>query len=374
MKFLTLTEDYPDFRRWLYGQQPDLSRASYAQQVHARIETLFAGPYVYSSGLRKLGHEAEDIYWNTGPMQTAWARENGLKVPVQGEWEFRLRRGIVPWMSRVRTPQRGLYQIVAEQIKRYKPDILVNHAMDTISSRFIKEMKAHVPFLMGQHAAPLAANVDIGCYNLVISSLPDLVDSFRQRGVPAELSRLGYDPRWQSCADGDGRIFDVTFIGNLFRVHRGRMALLEMLCARLPQLRIWAPSIDHLPAGSPLRRVYQGPAWGREMYRVLSRSKIAVNIHGDFAPFANNGRLYEATGMGALLATDWKQNLPELFEPGKEVVAYRNPEQCCDLIAHYLKHDAERETIATAGQRRTQTDHTFARRIDELVDIVRKYI
>ena len=42
--------------------------------------------------------------------------------------------------------------------------------------------------------------------------------------------------------------------------------------------------------------------------------------------YANNMRLYEATGVGALLVTDWKENLGEMFEPGKEVVAYRSPE------------------------------------------------
>jgi hypothetical protein len=42
------------------------------------------------------------------------------------------------------------------------------------------------------------------------------------------------------------------------------------------------------------------------MYRVLECSKIVINHHGDVAPWANNLRLFEATGTGALLLTDWK--------------------------------------------------------------------
>jgi len=374
MKFLILTWDYPDFLRWLYDEDLRLSDATYEQQQQARIETLFGGPDIYSGTLRKLGHEAHDIYWNNESMQVAWTRENGLRIPTAEQWTFRLRRGIVPWVSRVRKPERRLYQILSEQIERYKPDVLFNQAMDTIDSRFIKDMKAHTRLLMGQHAAPLPERVDLGCYDLLVSSLPDLVDAFRKSGVPAELNRLGYDPRWRSCADGDARVFDVTFIGNLFNVHSSRVAVLETLCARLPQLKIWAPNITHVPAGSPIRDAYQGPAWGRQMYRVLSRSKITVNNHGDFAPYANNGRLYEATGMGALLVTDWKPNLPELFEPGREVVAYRSPEECADLIGYYLEHDDEREAIARKGQRRTEIDHAHDDRIRELVDIVTKYV
>ena len=59
------------------------------------------------------------------------------------------------------------------------------------------------------------------------------------------------------------------------------------------------------------------------MYRVLARSKIALNRHIDVAEdHANNMRLYEATGVGTFLITDAKRNLSELFEPGEEVVTY----------------------------------------------------
>ena len=57
---------------------------------------------------------------------------------------------------------------------------------------------------------------------------------------------------------------------------------------------------------------------------VLRDSRITLNHHGNVPAFANNLRLYEATGVGTLLITDWKPDLHEVFEPGKEVVAYRS--------------------------------------------------
>ena len=41
-------------------------------------------------------------------------------------------------------------------------------------------------------------------------------------------------------------------------------------------------------------------------------------------------RLFEATGVGTLLVTDWKKNLHEMFEPGKEVIVYHSPEECAE--------------------------------------------
>jgi spore maturation protein CgeB len=110
------------------------------------------------------------------------------------------------------------------------------------------------------------------------------------------------------------------------------------------------------------------------MFQLLRNSRITLNHHGDIGPYANNMRLYEATGVGTLLITDWKANLQEMFEPGKEVVAYRTPDECAELIQYYLEHDEERKAIARAGQERTLREHTYYQRLQELVDIVRRYL
>jgi len=267
-----------------------------------------------------------------------------------------------------------LYDILAAQIQHYKPDVLLNLAMDGIKSLFLKEMKPYVRLLMGQHASPLPKGEDYSCYDLFTSSLPDLVDYFRKKGIAAEFHRLGFDTECLSCTEGDERPFDMTFIGSFHPGHSGRVAWLEALCLRFPQTKVWAPSIAPLAPNSPICACYEGPAWGRGMCRILACSKITLNKHGDFAPYANNGRLYEATGMGALLMTDWKENLHELFEPGKEVVAYHSSDQCAELVTHYLEHDNEREAIARAGQQRTLREHTEYQRTQELIEIVGKYI
>ena len=85
-------------------------------------------------------------------------------------------------------------------------------------------------------------------------------------------------------------------------------------------------------------------------------------------------RLFEATGTGALLVTDWKKNLHEMFELDKEVIAYRTGEECAEMIQYYLEHEDEREEIARAGQQRTLRDHTYYQRMQELVDIVERYL
>ncbi len=81
-------------------------------------------------------------------------------------------------------------------------------------------------------------------------------------------------------------------------------------------------------------------------------------------------RLYETTGVGSLLLTDWKQNLGDLFAPGSEVAVFRNAEQTVEQIRYYLDHEDERAQMARAGQQRTLRAHTYRQRMGELVELV----
>jgi spore maturation protein CgeB len=227
---------------------------------------------------------------------------------------------------------------------------------------------------MGQHAAPLPEGEDFSCYDLVVSSLPNLVEHFRKMGVPAEPNRLAFEPRVIRRLRNREPKTPITFVGSMTVYHDGRVRLLESLCKDL-DIKIYGNGVDCLPKDSLIPQHYQGEAWGVEMYQILFNSKITVNHHiGMAKSYANNLRLFEATGVGTLLVTDWKKNLHEMFEPGKEVVSYRTPEECVEMIQYYLGHKEEREAIARAGQQRTLKDHTYSNRVQELADIIRKYV
>ena len=85
-------------------------------------------------------------------------------------------------------------------------------------------------------------------------------------------------------------------------------------------------------------------------------------------------RLYEATGVGSLLITDRKDNLGEIFDVGKEVVAYSSPEEAAELIRYYIDHPDEADAIAKAGQARTLKDHTYKSRMKELMPILERHL
>lgn len=373
MKILILNTDYPDFLSSLYANNFGLSTESYDVQQKVRMDSLFGAADFYSSNLRKIGHEAFDIHANNEALQKAWAREHGLKLSSDSEWRFCWKKGVVPWVSRNKF-NCWIQEILAAQIRHYKPDVVLNQAMDGISSAFLAEMKPHIRFLVGQHAATrLPESEDLSAYDLCISSFPPMVDWFRSKGLKAELNRLGFEPQILQLLKDVPQTIPISFVGSFQPVHSTRTELLEQLCRKF-EVNVWTPDFDRLPEESTIRKSYSGTVWGAEMYQILRNSRITLNHHGNIPPYANNFRLFEATGTGALLITDWKTNLHEMFEVDKEVVVYRSPEECFELIQHFLLHPEEAQKIASAGQQKTLREHTYARRMEELDEIVRKMI
>jgi hypothetical protein len=163
---------------------------------------------------------------------------------------------------------------------------------------------------------------------------------------------------------------DVSFVGSVSVDHLQRIALLEAVAERY-ELKLWGNRPQALPASSPLHACFQGEVWGTEMYEVLRRSRVNLNSHIDLAgKEAGNMRLFEATGVGAFLLTDFKDNLNTLFAPEREVASWRGIDDCLTAIGRYIADEGARTEIARAGQARTLAQHTYSHRIQEILGFV----
>jgi hypothetical protein len=246
--------------------------------------------------------------------------------------------------------------------------------MAYLEPTFLTTLKPYVRLLAGQLAWVFPQDWDYRCYDLFLSSLPNFVDEFRSKGVASEFFRLGFEPRILTQLRNEDKPIPVCFVGTFTHAHSKGTQLLESICTDLP-LRLWGPGIESLPQSSPLRKYHQGQVWAIQTYQTIRNSLIVLNRHADFTGrYANNIRLYETTGVGSLLVTDFKHNLHDLFDIGKEVVAYRSPKECVELIQHYLAHPDEAAQIASAGQQRTLREHTYHYRMQELTEIISRYV
>jgi len=89
----------------------------------------------------------------------------------------------------------------------------------------------------------------------------------------------------------------------------------------------------------------------------LLRAKIGINMHETVE--LGNTRLYMLPLNGVMQICDCPESVGEVFEVGKEIIAYKNIDEAIDLIRYYLEHDEERKEIALAGFHRARRDYTI---------------
>jgi hypothetical protein len=391
MRILILNADYPRFLASLYRDNPGLERESYARQMQIRNASIFGVNDYYSYNFAKQGHEAAEVHVNNRWLQYAWARENNLAIAppqTRAEAPSTLNSALLhgakklahPFLSPLIQRARNYVmpgweaRILDAQVDKFRPDVILNQELAYVDNQTLRRYQKNGIFIIGQIASALPKNAEYDSYNLVISSLPNLVNWFRNHSIPAELNRLAFEPRILDILGTQPvRDIDLSFVGSLSPEHTERIKLLERL-ARQTSLKIWGTGIERLPKSSPLHAIHQGEAWGREMYNVLRRSRVTLNHHINLAAdWANNMRLYEATGVGAMLLTDHKRNLAEIFTPGEEVAVYADEKDCVDQIDFFLSNEQARSTIAAAGQKKTLSTHHYNARTQEIGKLVEKY-
>jgi spore maturation protein CgeB len=373
MKILVVDTYYPAFLAALYKKQPELSSGTYETQLAVLLEQCFGTSDFYSRHLNEIGNTANDLVVNCVPLQTAWAKEAGngfssifMRIPPKA---FR-----IPVFGNLFAALPGLLDVALAQIREIKPDVVYCQDLSFFPPDVLAQIRKEVKLVVGQIACPLPPDVFLAGYDLILTSFPHFVPRLKAKGIASEYFRIGFDTKIIEKLGKIEKDVEVSFVGGISRHHHKAIPVLEYLALKTP-IQFFGYGADTLDRNSPITSRHHGEVWGLDMYRALARSRITLNRHINVAENnANNMRLYEATGMGTLLITDLKDNLGELFEIGKEVVAYSSKEEAAELINHYIAHPDEAAAIAKAGQARTLSEHTYKHRMEELNLILDRHL
>jgi hypothetical protein len=404
MRLLKIGVYYPAYLEQFYAGRPDLASSPYAAQHAALMHDSFGSSDFWTQALNALGYETCDLVANAEPLQRAWAAEHGFAFDER-DW---------------------LFTVTATQIEAFRPEVLLVADYTTVTAAFIRHLRERCPsirLVLGWCGAPYSDGSVFRECDLVLSCVPELVAHFEENGHRSRHVNHAFDRRvLERLGAAAAPPADFVFIGSIVKSHRfhnereaillklaeetnleiwsnvsakeapangyGRLGARAARLASLPLLGGVASRASRLMRGRPGATVRESaaesvderiarrsrlPLFGLEMFRQLRAGRVALNTHIDISPVsASNMRLFEATGVGTCLLTDWKANLPQLFEPDAEVVTYRDAAECVEKVRYLLGHEAERRRIADAGQRRTLRDHTFADRASRIDAVIRE--
>nr|WP_321260751.1 glycosyltransferase [uncultured Pseudodesulfovibrio sp.] len=101
-------------------------------------------------------------------------------------------------------------------------------------------------------------------------------------------------------------------------------------------------------------------------------SDINFNCTSQQMKGAVNQRVFDVPTCGAFLLTDYRRQMEELFEPGKEIVFYSHPDEIPGLVDIYLNAPDKRQRIIDAARKRVLAEHTYDHRMLSLIETMRQ--
>ena len=401
---------YPDRVAAIYRDTPGLAEAPWEIQrdTVARHPSMPVLPF--RRDFAALGLEVMEFYPDADALNGAWARDRGVDLSWDGP------------------PIQARTAVLLGQLAEFRPDALYIHGLLGLHPDFYAEVKDRVPSLrvLTGFEGMAVRKPYLRDLDELFVCVPPFAEDARRLGMDATVLYHAFDAavlKRPELSGAAGETFDLTFAGSSGYggedFHSARYWTLFELMVRAG-LRAWMNEPWLLPPSQrpdeaaeraledrlrrvlaetapdrataaareavadlagrpplPLARVFpercRPPLYGVPMLGLLRRSRITFNMHAANAAGAvGNYRLFEATGVGACLLTDHGSNLAELFVPDEEVVTYRSSEEAVEKVRYLLDHEAERRRIAAAGQARTLSAHSFAKRCARIDDAIRR--
>lgn len=365
MRIAIIDTYYQSALNEIYKNYLNLGKKNFDFQKKEVLNFSFGTSDSYSYYLSQMNFDVIDIIANCGQMQNQWYVEYFKRLPLAAK----LRSGF----TLLKSP--NLVEIALLQINEFNPDVIYCQDLNFFPLEALDFIRSKKILLVGQIACPLPHQKLLNAFDLILSSFPHYVDFFQKNKIKSEFLPIGFDPRVLDKVDKHKLKISASFVGGISKAHSSAINIFEYLADTTPLEFFGYIERGVLSENSPILRKHNGERWGINMYSQLAASNLTINRHIEVSEnFANNMRLFEATGVGTLLLTDYKRNLDDYFKVGKEILTYRSKEEAEELINYYLSHPNEAKAISIAGQKKCISEHSYQKRMESLAEILLRYI
>jgi spore maturation protein CgeB len=271
--------------------------------------------------------------------------------------------------------ERRRHRALVRAVEAFQPDLILA-AHGFLSVEVVRELRsastAKITVWFPDHLVNLDKQYLLASdYDAWFFKDPYMVDSFGAKlGINAHYLPEACNPLWHHRVElnqAEKRMYgcDLTIAGNMY-YYRARMLETFKDC----DLKIWGKGYPRW-MNSPLRPRYADVYVGEtEKAKAFNGAKIVLNTMHYGEIIGVNCRLFEAAGCGAFQIAEWKQGLPELFEPEREIVTFRTRKELKEKVDYYLTHPKERHEIADRAYARSHREHTYGARLKQMFEIL----
>lgn len=204
----------------------------------------------------------------------------------------------------------------------------------------------------------------VGAYALFVTTHAASAPRYREAGAAVHVSQWAVSSRYRGFDPDGDRPLAVSFVG---QAHGDRRSVVRRLRRAGVPVETWGAGWRR-----PLRndRRDHGYVPYRDALAAIGRSAVSLNLANASVDRGGNqikGRHFEIPALGACQVTTPAEGLDAFYEPGTEVVVADEGEPLAEALETLRRDPSRARAVARAGFRRTWSDHTWERRIDEIL-------
>ncbi len=356
LRFLQINTFYQKYLLDFYKNDATLASRPADEQVQQILDDGFSAIHNFTPYITKLGYESKFIIANSKPAQFKWLQENHLNLTSSNNW---------------------MLDITRRQIEAYRPEILFLSDAFVFDSKFIRQLSVRPDLVIGWTGEPVPQGLDWSDFDIILSNFSYSRQRAKDYGAKATENFYPGFVEWVN-RDCDTRppVYDVVFVGQWSGLHQKRNQIIHALAKAASGKQGFRLGLyllgDKQKMPPEVQSFCCGERFGLAMHQALRSGKIAINA--GILPEAGNMRLFETTGTGVFLLTEYQHNITDYFLPGEEIETFKDNPELIEKIYYYLKHSEKRQAIARRGQERCLRDHAMDKRIAELDKIIRKHL
>src|SRR5262249_22133233 len=138
MRIMILDHIYETFLRDLYMSGGGLENRPYAEQIEALGETYFPCGLTWRRPFENRGHEGIYVAANNAPSQIRWCQEVNKIDAISHSVEY---YGFGFYQLRLARTRPWYLKIAEEQVKAFRPDVILCPYLYTFDSEFLDSVK-----------------------------------------------------------------------------------------------------------------------------------------------------------------------------------------------------------------------------------------
>jgi len=213
-----------------------------------------------------------------------------------------------------------------------------------------------------------------GYFDALIEAQSDLygtnvVDRLLTTDIMSSIGEKFHLQKSEDSFSDLGLIFETTVLGFKIAQHQRKRALLD-LSKKYPVALYSNSDTEDL-----ITVKYCGSVdYWTEMPLVFHESGINLNFT---IPNIKTGlplRIWDILGAGGFLLTNAQPELRMLLEEDRDFVMFSCQEELMDKVGYYSKHQEERQRIAAHGLETVEKEHTYVKRLREMLTVVEGYL